>query len=567
MGDKQTARLIRVARELEEADVVFRNGRVLNVFTGEIESVSVAVADGFIAGLGDYSEARETVDLNGKYLLPGFIDGHTHIESSMLDISQYARAVIARGTLGVVTDLHELVNVTGIEGISYILKAAGNLPLDLHVMAPSCVPATHLETSGAELGADEVAQVLNMPGVIGLGEMMNFPGVLFGDAGVLDKLAAASGKVIDGHAPGLGGGDLNAYAAAGIGSDHECTRLEEAREKLARGMHVMIREGSTEKNLEELLPLVTSRNSRRCMLVVDDRSCSDLKRDGDIDAVVRKAIRLGLDPVTAVQMATINPAEYFRLKYTGAVAPGYRANLLVADDMDKLNISRVYYRGRLVAADGEALFPAKTGDPAGLRRCMRVKPFSAADLKLETAGEKTPVMELVPGQIVTRYRKEKVSTVPDFARDILKMVVVERHRGTGNIGKGLVQGFGMTRGALASSVAHDSHNIISVGASDDDIYAAIQEVVRMGGGLAVVIDGQLLAGLPLPIAGLMSDRPLAEVVTDFEQLEKRAKETGVKPAAPFAALSFLALPVIPELKLTDLGPVDVAAFEIIGKQD
>ena len=566
MDSARISRRIRVARGLEPADLVLTNARVVNVFNGEIEEAAVAVSDGIIAGVGEYTEGAETIDLGGRYLLPGFIDGHTHIESSMLDIGQYARAVVARGTTGIVTDLHELANVTGIEGISYIIEAGRDLPLDINVMAPSCVPATHLETSGAGLDAGAVARVLSLPGVIGLGEMMNFPGVLFGDDQVLTKLSFAAGKARDGHAPGLSGRDLNAYASAGIGSDHESTRLAEAREKLARGLHIMIREGSTEKNLEELMPLVTDRTAHRCFFVVDDRSCADLQRDGDMDAIVRKAVRLGMDPVTAVRLATLNPALYFGLKQVGAVAPGYRANLTVVDDLKSFSVREVFYDGRLVAGHGRALFEAGTPAPEALRRSMRVKPFTDDALAVET-GAGTPVIGLVPGQIVTRYLKEDVSAVPDLERDILKIAVVERHHGTGNIGVGLVQGFGLKRGALASSVAHDSHNIICVGTSDAEIKAAVQAVADMGGGLAVVADGQTIASLALPVAGLMSDRPLEEVVEDFKDLEAAAARTGTNLAAPFAALSFLALPVIPELKLTDLGLVDVGGFKIIGKQD
>ncbi len=556
-------RTIRVARGEEPADILFKNARVVNVFDSEIEMASVAISDGVVAGVGDYSEAAEIIDLDGKYLAPGLIDGHTHIESSMLDVGQYARAVVSSGTTGVVTDLHELTNVVGLEGIKYILKAAKKLPLDLHVMAPSCVPATHLETSGATVTAKDVSRLLKKPGVIGLGEMMNFPGVLFGDETVLDKIKATDGKVIDGHAPGLSGRDLNAYISAGIGSDHESTRIDEAREKLARGLHIMIREGSTEKNLTELLTLVTDKTYKRCMFVVDDRSCADLKKDGDIDAVVRKAIALGLDPVRAIQLATINPAEYFGLRQTGAITPGYSANLLVIDDLKTLNITQVYFRGKLVARNGEALFKGRARAPSRLRKSMNVKPFTATDLCMSFPGEVSPVIEVIPGQIVTRYLKETVKFVPDFKRDILKIVVVERHHATGNIGKGLVKGFGLNRGALASSVAHDSHNIVCVGASDGDIYTAVQAVIEIGGGLAVALDGKVLACLPLPVAGLMSSEPLDKVIAAFEGVEVAARSLGVKLAAPFAALSFLALPVIPELKLTDLGMVDVGAFKII----
>ncbi len=556
-------RTIKVARGQEPADILFKNARVVNVFNGEVEDASVAVCDGVIAGVGDYSDAKETVDLAGKYLVPGLIDGHTHIESSMLDIGQYALAVVSHGTTSVITDLHELTNVVGMEGIKYILKAAKRLPIDLHIMAPSCVPATHLETSGATITAKDIARILKKEGVIGLGEMMNFPGVLFGDEGVLGKIKVSEGKVLDGHAPGLSGFDLNAYISAGIGSDHESTKLEEAREKLARGLHIMIREGSTEKNLAELLPLVTDKTYQRCMFVVDDRSCSDLKRDGDIDAVVRKAIALGLDPLRAIQLATINPAEYFGLRQTGAIAPGYAANLLVVDNLKTLNITDVYFKGKVVARNGEALYKTKGRAPSRLRKSMNVKPFTSADLCLSVSGPETPVIGVIPGQIVTRYLKETIKSVPDFERDILKIVIVERHKATGNIGKGLVKGFGITKGAIASSVAHDSHNIVSVGASDADIYVAVQVVAEMGGGLAVVGEGKVLASLPLPVAGLMSSEPLDIVITGFESVEVAARDIGVNLPAPFAALSFLALPVIPELKLTDLGMVDVGAFKLI----
>lgn len=556
-------RTINVARGLEPADLLFKNGRVVNVFNGEIETAAVAVCDGVIAGIGDYAQAKEIIDLGGKYLLPGLIDGHTHIESSMLDIGQYARAVAARGTTGVVTDLHEFANVVGLDGIKYILKAAKQLPIDLHIMAPSCVPATHLETSGAAVDAKDIARLLKKDGVIGLGEMMNFPGVLFLDEGVLGKIKAADGKVIDGHAPGLSGRDLNAYISAGIGSDHESTRLSEAREKLARGLHIMIREGSTEKNLAELLPLVTDKTYKRCMFVVDDRSCSDLRRDGDLDAVVRKAIALGLDPVRAIQLATINPAGYFGLRQAGAIAPGYAANLLVVSSLKAFDVESVYFRGQLVARNGEALFKPRLRAPSRLRRSMNAASFAATDLALDLSPETVPVIGVIPGQIVTRYLREAVKSVPDFERDILKIVVVERHRASGNIGKGLVRGFGLSRGALASSVAHDSHNIVAVGASDADIYAAVQSVIEMGGGLAVVADGKVAASLPLPVAGLMSSEPLDKVIQGFEAVEAAARDLGAKLTAPFASLSFLALPVIPELKITDKGMVDVAAFKLI----
>ena len=540
----------------------------MNVFTGEIEPGNVAICDEKIAGVGDYRQAKQVLDLSGKHLAPGLINGHIHPESSMLDITQYARAVVPRGTLAIVTDLHEIANVSGLEGIRYVLNCARRLPLELFLMAPSCVPATHLETSGASLGPEALHRLLRWRGVIGLGEVMNFPGVLGGDASVLRKIDLAEGKIVDGHAPGVTGKDLSAYIAAGIYSDHESVSVEEASEKLRQGMWVMIREGSSEKNLDALLPLVTDKTYKRCLLVVDDRSCADLLRDGDIDAVVRKAIRLGLDPVRAIQMATINTAEYFKLDRLGAIAPGYLANLMVLGELSSLQVEMVFYRGRLVGREGKPLFPIHRPHGKGLTNTINIKPFNKEALKFEASGETELVIEIVPGQIITRKRMEKVKVtegviMPDIGRDILKLVVVERHRATGNIGLGLVMGFGLKRGALASSIAHDSHNIVAVGTSDEDIFAAVKEIERLQGGLVVAAEGKVLSSLALPIAGLLSDEPLEVVVAKLEKLKQLARDLGTTLAAPFATLSFLALPVIPELRLTDLGLVDVNAFKLV----
>jgi len=562
------AQLISVAKGEAPADLILANAKVVNVFNGEVEPGNVAICGDRIAGVGDYQQGKQVLDLEGKYLAPGLINGHTHIESSMLDVGQYARAVVPRGTLAVVTDLHEIANVCGLDGIRYVLNCARRLPLELFLMAPSCVPATHLETSGANLGPQEIRQVLRWQGCIGLGEMMNFPGVLFGDAGVLSKIDLAEGKVVDGHAPGVTGKDLSAYIAAGIYSDHESVALDEAREKLRQGMFVMIREGSSEKNLDTLLPLVTDKTYKRCFFVVDDRSCSDLLRDGDIDAVVRKAISRGLDPVRAIQMATINTASYFRQYRLGAVASGYLANLIAIGDLSGLRIDMVFYRGRLVARDRQPLFPSYRSAGKKLTSTVNVKPFGIEALKLSASAETEPVIEVVPGQIITRKRMEKVKVadgviVPDISRDILKLVVVERHRATGNIGLGLVTGFGLKQGALASSIAHDSHNIVAVGTSDEDIFTVVKEIERLQGGLAVAAGGKVLASLALPIAGLLSDEPLEMVVAKEEKLEQQARDLGTTLSSPFSTLSFLALPVIPELRLTDLGVVDVNEFRVI----
>ena len=562
------ARLISVAKGELPADLLLANARVVNVFTGEIEPGNVAICGDRIAGVGDYHQAKQVLDLRSKYLAPGLINGHTHIESSMLDVGQYARAVVPRGTLAVVTDLHEIANVCGLEGIRYVLNCARRLPLELFLMAPSCVPATHLETSGASLEPEAIRRVLKWKGCIGLGEVMNFPGVLSGDASVLSKISLAKGKVVDGHAPGVTGKNLTAYIAAGIYSDHESVSLDEAREKLRQGMWVMIREGSSEKNLDALLPLITDKTYKRCLFVVDDRSCVDLLRDGDIDAVVRKAIRSGLDPVRAIQLATSNTAEYFRLARLGAVAPGYMANLIVLSELSNLQIDMVFYQGRLVARDGKPLFPEYQPIGKKLTNTVNIKPFNVEALKLSVSGETEPVIEVVPGQIITRKRMERVKVIdgvimPDTGRDILKLVVVERHKATGNIGLGLVMGFGLKKGALASSIAHDSHNIVAVGASDEDIFVAVKEIERLDGGLVVAAEGKVLASLALPIAGLLSDEPLKVVVDKLEKLEKLTKDLGTTLKSPFSTLSFLALPVIPELRLTDLGLVDVNEFRLI----
>jgi adenine deaminase len=559
--------LISVAGGDRPADLLLKNARIVNTFTGEIEQGDVVICGDTIAGVGDYDKANEIIDLQGTFLAPGLINGHTHIESSMLHPARYAQAVVPRGTLAVVTDLHEIANVCGSRGVRFVTDLARRLPLDMLFMAPSCVPATQLETSGAKISSREVKRILGHPRIIGLGEMMDFPGVIKGDEEVLKKIAASKGKVIDGHAPGLAGKELNAYLSAGILSDHESATLEEGKEKLRRGMYLMIREGSSEKNLDALLPLVTDNTYKRCFFVVDDRSCSDLFREGDIDAVVRKAIGLGLDPVRAIQMATINPAEYFRLYHRGAIAPGYMANFITITDLSKLEIDAVFYRGKPVAKQGRPLFlPPSVA--LELRDTVRMKSPTAKSLRIAPTDETYPIIEIVPGQIVTKKAVEKVkivdgTVVSDVDRDVLKLVVVERHRSSGNVGLGMVRGFGLKKGALASSVAHDSHNIIAVGTNDFDILKAIEEIKTLQGGLVVCANLEVLASLPLPIAGLLSPEPLNVVASQYEKVEQAAANLGNLPPSPFSILSFLALPVIPELRLTDLGLVDVNERKLI----
>ena len=560
-------KLVSVARGETPADLLLKNARIVNTFIGEIEQGDVAICGDRIAGVGDYDKAKEIIDLQGQVLAPGLINGHTHIESSMLHPARYAQAVVPRGTLAVVTDLHEIANVCGPRGIRFVTDLARKLPLDMLFMAPSCVPATNLETSGARISSKEVKKILAHPKIIGLGEMMNFPGVISGDEEVLKKISAAKGMVIDGHAPGLAGKELNAYLSAGILSDHESTTLEEGKEKLRRGMYLMIREGSSEKNLDALLPLVTDNTYKRCFFVVDDRSCFDLLREGDIDAVVRKAINRGLEPVRAIQMATINAAEYFRLHDRGGIGPGYIANLVTITDLAQLEIDIVFYKGRLVARQGKPLFPFPPVT-VELKDTVRIKSPTAQSLKIAPAGETYSVIQIVPGQIATKKVVEKIQAVDgvvacNLERDILKLVVVERHKASDNIGVGLVKGFGLKKGALASSVAHDSHNVIAVGADDLDILKAIEEIKRLQGGLVVCANLEIIASLPLPIAGLLSPEPLDVVVSQYEHVEKAAASLGNLPPSPFAILSFLALSVIPELRLTDLGLVDVVQFKLI----
>lgn len=560
------SRVVRVAQGLEPADLVLANARVVNTFTAEVEEADVAICEGRVAGLGRYL-GRERIDLRGRYLAPGFIQGHVHLESSHLHPTQYARAVVPRGTTTVVTDLHEIANVAGLPGVRYILNQARRLPLELRVMVPSCVPATPAEQSGARLGVREVARALRWQGVVGLGEVMDFPGVLSGGE-ALEKVALARGKVIDGHAPGLSGPTLNAYIAAGIGSDHETVSAAEGREKLRRGMYLMIREGSSEKNLEALLPLVNDNTFHRCLFVADDRSPHDLLHEGEMDAIVRKAISLGLPPIRALQMATINPATYFRLYELGAVAPGYRADLMVLSDLTSAKVEMVFSRGRLVAREGQALFPTPRPGPTPFARTVNMKPLSLESLRLPASRAHLPAIKVVPGQIVTRRCTEAPTVkggqiVADPQHDLLKLVVAERYRASGEVGVALVRGFGLHRGALASSIAHDSHHIVAVGVSDADILTAVAEVARHQGGLVAAADGKVVAALPLPLFGLLSPEPLEVVARGMEAVEAAARGLGCRLPAPLAALSFLALPVIPELRLTPRGLVDGATGQLL----
>jgi adenine deaminase len=553
-----------IARGESRAELLFKNARVVNVFSGEIHQTNVAVEDGRVIGFGDY-RAKRVIDLKGAYLAPSLIDGHFHVESSMLTAPEFARAVVPHGTGAVVIDPHEYANVLGLDGIRYVLESTKNLAVDFFIMLPSCVPATHLETAGAKLTADDLKLMIADERVAGIAELMNFPGVFLGFKSELAKIAAGKGKAIDGHAPGLRGKNLNAYALAGVRSDHESVEVEEAREKLRLGMHILLREGSTERNLKHLLPLINAHNAQNCSFATDDKLAGDLVNEGHIDHAVRLAIKGGVPPITALQIATINTARHYQLHNLGAIAPRYWADFIVFDDLKNFRVRQTYKKGVLVAENGKFLgkSPAKISLP---RSTMNLR-YAPKDFLVKTSGsKKIRVIELITDQIVTKEiiaspKIEHGQIVADPARDILKMVVVERHRATGNVGVGFVRGFKLKRGAIASTVAHDAHNVIVAGTNDADILFAIQQLEKIQGGQIAVADGKVKAVLPLPIAGLVTDQPLPRALKLIDDLNAAARALGCDLAAPFMALSFLALSPIPSLKLTDQGLIDATKLK------
>ena len=548
-----------VARGERPAEIVFKNANLVNVLSGEIHLTNFAVDDGRIIGLGDY-KGRKTIDLKGAYVAPSLIDGHFHVESSQLTAPEFARAVVPHGTGTVVIDPHEYANVLGLDGIRYILESSKKLPVDFFVMLPSCVPATHLETAGANMTADDLKLMISDDRVAGVAELMNYPGVYLGMKSELAKIEVGKGKAVDGHAPGLRGKNLNAYALAGIRSDHESTELEEAEEKLRLGMHILIREGSTERNLQHIIKLVTPQNAYNCSFATDDKLASDLVNEGHIDHAVREAIKHGVPPIVALQIATIHTARHYRLQNLGAIAPRYWADFIVFDNLKKFTVRQTYKKGVLVAENGKYLAknPAIVPRP---RSTMNLR-YQPKDFKVKPiAGKKIRIIEIVPNQIVTKEviespKIENGELVSDIKRDILKMVVVERHRATGNVGVGFVRGFKIKNGAIGSTVAHDAHNVVVVGTNDADIIKVIQELERLQGGQVSVTDGKVTAALPLPVAGLVSDLPLAKVMQSLDHLNATAHKMGCPLDAPFMTLSFLSLSPIPELKLTDQGLID-----------
>lgn len=564
--DRQLAakqRIIAVAAGREKADLVLKNAKYLNVFSNEFLCGDIAVANGLIAGVGKY-DGKTEIDVSGKLVLPGFIDAHIHLESSMVTPAEFAKAVVAHGTTTVITDPHEITNVMGIDGVEYMIQASQNLPIDVHFMMPSCVPATEIDESGAELDCKDIDLYLDNKKVLGLAEMMNYVGVINGDKNVLSKIVTSQAhhKKIDGHAPELSGNDLNAYIAAGVYSDHECSTFENALEKLRKGQFIMIREGTAAHNLKALMPLLTQQYYSRCMFATDDKHPSDLLYGGHIDYIVKQALKNGADPIVALKTATHHAARYFLLNNKGAIAPGYLADIVVVDNLEDFNVETVFKRGKLVF-DGEVKdFSASTVDEKLAEKCFDTFHLDSVTPSSFKVDGKLGLIGLVGGELLTRNlgTADKI----DVENDILKIACVERHKGTNHIGVGYVKGYSLKSGAVATSVAHDSHNIITVGCNDDDIAVAVNAIRDSKGGIAVVDNGKIKALLELPIAGLMSDEPLTTVNEKLENAKLSAYELGAdKSIDPFMTLSFLSLPVIPSLRITTKGVFNAENWKML----
>lgn len=564
--DRQLAakqRIIAVAAGREKADLVLKNTKYLNVFSNEFLCGDIAVANGLIAGVGKY-DGKTEIDVSGKLVLPGFIDAHIHLESSMVTPAEFAKAVVAHGTTTVITDPHEIANVMGIDGVEYMIQASQNLPIDVHFMMPSCVPATEIDESGAELDCKDIDLYLDNKKVLGLAEMMNYVGVINGDKNVLSKIVTSQAhhKKIDGHAPELSGNDLNAYIAAGVYSDHECSTFENALEKLRKGQFIMIREGTAAHNLKALMPLLTQQYYSRCMFATDDKHPSDLLHGGHIDYIVKQALKNGADPIVALKTATHHAARYFLLNNKGAIASGYLADIVVVNNLEDFNVEMVFKRGKLVF-DGEVKeFSAPTVDEKLAEKCFDTFHLDSVTPSSFKVDGKLGLIGLVGGELLTRNlgTADKI----DVENDILKIACIERHKGTNHIGVGYVKGYSLKSGAVATSVAHDSHNIITVGCNDDDIAVAVNAIKDSKGGIAVVENGKIKALLELPIAGLMSDEPLTTVNEKLENAKSSAYELGAdKSIDPFMTLSFLSLPVIPSLRITTKGVFDAEKWKML----
>lgn len=564
--------IINVARGLEKADLVIKNANIVNVLSEEIYKGDIAIVDGVIAGIGENYSGEKEIDVNGAFVSPSFIDGHVHLESAMMLPKEFASVVLPAGTTTVIIDPHEISNVLGLHGISFMHEAVKNLPMDVYTMLPSCVPATPFETSGFDLNSYDLSLLIDKPWVLGLAEMMNFPGVLNLDNNVMAKLELAKSKEkrIDGHAPYLSGKDLCAYVASGVKSDHECTTPEEAIERIRLGMYVMIREGTAAKDLDALLPVLKNCNTRKCIFVTDDRHPSDLKEH--INGMVRRAVEAGVDPIKAIQVASLNTAEYFGLQNLGAIAPGYKADLLVLPDLKSFKPDIVMKNGNVIAHNGKLAIEIPQGEALAIRNSVNVRWITPDDFKIsvnEPDGKiGVKALEVIPHQLITKSVEtealvEDGNAISNIENDTLKICVIERHRATGNIGKGFVKGFNLKCGAIASTVAHDSHNMIVIGTNDADMYTAAVALIKCKGGKVVVKDGEIISELALPIAGLMSDRKFDYVVDKCEELNQAAHSIGCELNDPFMTMGFLSLPVIPELKITDKGVFDTNKFDFI----
>ena len=560
------AQFISVAKGSVQADLLLENCNIVNLFSGVIKKENIAIFNGYIIGFGNYT-AKKNIDMQGQFIAPGFIDGHVHIESSMLSPEQFAYSIIIKGTTTIIADPHEIVNVLGLEGLSLFIERSQNLPVDIYFMMPSCVPATHLETSAFNISSAEMAPWLENKRILGLGEMMNFPGVIYEDTDVLNKILLYKNKIIDGHAPLLRGKQLSAYISAGISSDHESSTFDESLEKLEKGMFTLIREGSAAKNLDAISPLVNQHNSRFFGFCTDDRHPDFLVDKGHINHIVKKAMRLGMNPITAFQLSSLNIAKYYNLKNTGSLGIGYKADFIVFDNFDNLNIKKVFKNGELVVENGELIKEYKTNEIAS-KNTINIPELNSEIFNIVDKGKKNNIIELIPNQIITKktiasLKSKNNHLIPDIENDILKISVIERHLGTGKSFSAFVKGFGLNKGAICSTVAHDSHNLIILGTNDQDMLKCVDVIREMKGGLAVVYNGEILASLALPFGGIMSEKSLLEVKKDYDKIIASAKELGCKIQDPFMKLSFLALPVIPEIKITDKGLVDVNKFDFI----
>ena len=561
-------KIINVARGLEKAELVIKNANVVNVLSEEIHQADIAIQDGIIVGISDNYSGEKEINVNGAYVTPSFIDGHVHLESAMVLPKEFAKTVLPAGTTTAIIDPHEISNVFGLHGISFMHEAVKNLPLDVFTMLPSCVPATPFETSGFDLNSYDLSLLIDKPWVLGIAEMMNFPGVLNLDKNVMAKLelAKSKDKRIDGHAPFLSSKDLCAYIASGVKSDHECTTPKEAIEKLRLGMYIMIREGTAAKDLDALIPVLKECNTRKCLFVTDDRHPSDLKEH--INGMVRRAVEAGVNPIKAIQCASLNTAEYFGLKNLGAVAPGYKADLLILPDLKSFKPSFVLKEGKVIVENGQLISKMEEFETPSMRGSVNVKWIEEDDFRIEAKSDIVKTIEVIPHQLVTKSIESKIkiengNAISNIETDTLKICVIERHRATGNIGKGFVKGFNLKSGAIASTVAHDSHNMIVVGTNDYDMYVAAVELVKSQGGKVVVNNGEVISKLPLPIAGLMSDKEFDFVLEKCAELNHASHSIGCTLEDPFMTLAFMSLPVIPELKITDKGLFDTNKFEFV----